>query len=146
MDGMAKRHVDKPAPKKVLTVENAAEQIERLRGNLAAVARHFGIRRQSVSHFVSDHPELRPVVAAARETRLDRAEDALDRAVGRGEGWAVCFTLKTLGKDRGYVERLQVEDVTDDDVNRAIDAELARLAARRSAAHAGATQGANGTH
>jgi hypothetical protein len=26
-------------------------------------------------------------------------------AVRRGEPWAVCFTLKCLGKDRGYVER-----------------------------------------
>ena len=34
---------------------------------------------------------------------------ALDRAVIKGEGWAITLLLKTLGKDRGYVERKEVE-------------------------------------
>jgi len=39
----------------------------------------------------------------------DNAESALNRAVINGEAWAVCFTLKTQGKDRGYIERTQQE-------------------------------------
>ena len=39
-----------------------------------------------------------------RESPLDNAESALDDAVDKGEGWAVCFLLKCLGRDRGYVE------------------------------------------
>lgn len=39
----------------------------------------------------------------------DNAESALNRAVINGEAWAVCFTLKTQAKDRGYVERVQQE-------------------------------------
>jgi hypothetical protein len=36
---------------------------------------------------------------------LDEAESQLGAAVRRGEGWAVCFLLKTRGRERGYVER-----------------------------------------
>lgn len=39
---------------------------------------------------------------------VDHAEIALWKAVQAGEGWAVCFALKTKGKDRGYVERQEV--------------------------------------
>ena len=31
----------------------------------------------------------------------------LRKAVNRGEAWAVCFTLKCLGKERGFVERVE---------------------------------------
>ncbi|MEI8016283.1 MAG: hypothetical protein D4R81_07615 [Nitrospiraceae bacterium] len=43
---------------------------------------------------------------------LDEAEAALHKAVMRGEAWAVCFTLKTQGKGRGYTERLEVSKPT----------------------------------
>jgi hypothetical protein len=106
--GRARKPV-KTAPRKTLTVESAAAQIVRFRGNLSAVARHFGIARQSVQGYVAAHAdELAGVVADAREARLDEAEDALGDAVRAREAWAVCFTLKTLGKSRGYVERQEI--------------------------------------
>ena len=52
---------------------------------------------------------LREVLDDQREEFLDIAEASLKRKVIEGDGWAVCFTLKTLGKARGYVERLQRE-------------------------------------
>lgn len=33
---------------------------------------------------------------------LDHAESSLQKAVLKGEAWAVCFFLKTQGKSRGY--------------------------------------------
>jgi hypothetical protein len=47
----------------------------------------------------------------ARGNVLDLAETALMSAVSRGEAWAVCFLLKTLGKSRGYVERAAPVDI-----------------------------------
>jgi hypothetical protein len=35
------------------------------------------------------------------------AEARLGEAVARGEPWAVTFALKTVGKDRGYVEKVE---------------------------------------
>jgi len=56
-------------------------------------------------------PEIGAVIAAERERRIDIAETALDRAVIEGEAWAVCFTLKCIAKDRGYVERQEISGV-----------------------------------
>ena len=36
-----------------------------------------------------------------------RIARALDSAIADREGWAVCFFLKTKGKKRGYVERIE---------------------------------------
>ena len=51
------------------------------------------------------HPAIAQVVADERALIVDAAELKLHEAVQRGEPWAVCFTLKCLGTDRGYVER-----------------------------------------
>lgn len=81
-----------------------SQQIAECRGNLAAVARKFGVTRQAVQQFVKAKG-LAGAVEEARESMLDDAETALHTAVLRGEGWAVCFYLKTQGKRRGYIER-----------------------------------------
>ncbi len=82
------------------------EQIKVCRGNLASVARKFGVSRQAVHTFVKVKG-LADAVEEARETMLDDAETSLHDAVLRGEGWAVCFYLKTQGKKRGYTEKLE---------------------------------------
>ena len=48
-------------------------------------------------------------ITGAALTVAMSAVTSLKRAVINGEAWAVCFTLKTLGKSRGYVERVQQE-------------------------------------
>lgn len=78
-------------------------------GNLASVARQFKVTRSAVHQFVNASPALLQVVADQKESRLDNAESALDRALNEGEAWAVCFFLKTQGKKRGYVEKQEVE-------------------------------------
>lgn len=89
-------------------MEKVREQVLAMRGNLAAVARAFGVSRQAVWKFVQEHDSLKETAAEARETMLDNAESSLQRAVISGEAWAVCFYLKTQGKARGYVERQEV--------------------------------------
>jgi len=36
---------------------------------------------------------------------LDATEEKLVAAIDNGEPWAIALVLKTLGKERGYVER-----------------------------------------
>ena len=78
-------------------------------GNVALSARRLGVSREYLSRTISKTPALKTILESAREERVDHAESALSRAVINGEAWAVCFTLKTLGKSRGYVERVQQE-------------------------------------
>jgi len=48
------------------------------------------------------------VIQECRGELVDLGELALRKAVLAGEPWAVSLVLKTLGKDRGYVERQEV--------------------------------------
>src|SRR5262245_3534949 len=112
------------------------------RGNMAAVARRYGVTRQAVWLHVKTHPELQECVADCRETMLDDGENALHLAVLSGEPWAVCFYLKTQGRSRGYVERQEYRGLSDGDVNERITEELARLAASGPASAPGTAQGA----
>ena len=41
----------------------------------------------------------------SREKMIDNVESKLYQKALEGEGWAVCFFLKTQGKRRGYIER-----------------------------------------
>ena len=47
------------------------------------------------------------VIQECRGELVDFGELALRRAVVDGEPWAVGLVLKTLGRDRGYVERTE---------------------------------------
>lgn len=78
-------------------------------GNVSAVARKFGVARSSVQHMIENNPVLRQIARDVREGKKDNAESALDAAVLRGEAWAVCFFLKTQAKDRGYIEKQEIE-------------------------------------
>lgn len=77
-----------------------------LSGNISGTATHFGVARNSMYRFIERH-NLQSVLDESRESLVDIAETALKRAVVGGEAWAVCFTLKTQGKRRGYVERIE---------------------------------------
>jgi len=84
--------------------------LEASKGNIAVAARNLGFNRANIYKFLQRNPELYEMVEDARETRIDNAEDKLGEAVERGEAWAVCFLLKTLGRNRGYVERLESDN------------------------------------
>jgi hypothetical protein len=65
--------------------------------------------REGVRKCIERHPDLQAIVHEERDGVIDVAEGALQRAVLNGEAWAVSFTLKTIGKTRGYVERVEQE-------------------------------------
>ena len=92
-----------------LTAETVETELRKAHGNLAKVGRHFGVTRQAVWKFIQTRPKLIEAANDVRESFKDTAEDSLRAAVKKGEGWAVCFFLKTQAKDRGYVEKQEVE-------------------------------------
>ena len=84
------------------------ELIATHRGNVSAVARQLKMPRSSVHVIIQADPVLKQLLDDERERMLDNAEDRLGLAVDKGEAWAVCFTLKTQGKERGYSERQEL--------------------------------------
>lgn len=90
-----------------LTVEQITDAIIKKVGNITEVAKALGVSRQSIYYHISQHPELQQATVDAREIFIDVAETALLKLVKRGNTAAVIFALKTQGKSRGYVERIE---------------------------------------
>lgn len=65
--------------------------------------------RKTIWRYCKRYPKVEAAVNEALENTKDLAETQLIAAIGRGEAWAVCFFLKTRGKDRGYIERPKVD-------------------------------------
>lgn len=92
-----------------ITTKQVESALISMSGNVSAAARSLGMSRNWVDTLIKRSEKLQQVVRDARQSMCDNAESALNRAVINGEAWAVCFTLKTQGKDRGYIERTQQE-------------------------------------
>jgi hypothetical protein len=88
-----------------LTGEAVEAALIKTHGNVSAAARILSVTRRALTLRMEKNPALAQLVIDARESMVDDAEGALHKAVQSGEGWAVCFTLKCLGKPRGYIER-----------------------------------------
>jgi len=92
-----------------LTCDEIIAAVKKANGNLTAAARILGVTRQTLYNYRKRYKTVNDAIEEQRETMLDNAESVLYRAVLNGEAWAVCFFLKTQGKKRGYIERLQQE-------------------------------------
>ena len=89
----------------------AAQIIEALRekhGNLSAASRYLNCSRDTIRRYIDLYPTVKAVADEERETLIDFAENQLFQQVKDGNITAIIFTLKTIGKSRGYVERQEV--------------------------------------
>ena len=95
-------------PKKSNEKFSKAKIIEALRhsrGMIAIAARVLGCGRQCIYDAIKRHPEINEVVAGERDLMIDTAELKLAEAITKGQPWAIAMSLKTIGRNRGYVER-----------------------------------------
>lgn len=89
-------------------IDQAISIVSEMYGNIAACARKFNVARNTFWRYANDHAKVQAAVHQAREAMKDNVESVLYSEARKGEGWAVCFFLKTQAKDRGYVERQEV--------------------------------------
>ncbi len=90
------------------TAEQMIDALRKTRGMKGPAAKILNCTYNTVSSYADRYPTVAAVIAEEREMMTDVAELALARAIQGGEAWAVCFYLKTIGKERGYVERQEV--------------------------------------
>ena len=90
-----------------LTKDGVTEALKKTNANISLAAKSLGVNRSSLYRFIERSPDLKELITDERESLVDIAESALKSAVVAKEAWAVCFTLKTIGKHRGYVERVE---------------------------------------
>ena len=96
---------------KSIPVELLVDKLTETNGNIARTADHFNIRYTDLARLCDRKPTLRNTLVGERERLIDLAEEKLREKVNGGNLRAVMFTLKTVGKNRGYYER---RDTTDD--------------------------------
>lgn len=98
-----------------LTADQIIKALNANGGFVTAAARALNVTPQAIYRRAERNPSIKEALDAIRERYLDMAESKLIEKVQTGEGWAICFYLKCQGKDRGYVERAQIEHSIDEE-------------------------------
>jgi hypothetical protein len=99
---MAASKVDK------FTVEQMVKVAHEANGLIASMAHRLGCERQTVYNYAKRYKTVETAIQQARIGIVDIAEAALMTKLIAGDTGAITFTLKTLGKSRGYVERQEI--------------------------------------
>ena len=100
--------VQKKQPYRKYTQEQMIKALEESRGLIAPAARALGCSRDTIRSYLEEYAEVAQAKLDQREAVTDMAENALYAAILRGEAWAICFYLKCMAKDRGYVEKAEI--------------------------------------
>lgn len=96
-------------PKEHYTAEMVADAIRAAGGLVTVAADRLGCTPKTVRRYIATYPTVKEAWEDASDRILDFGESKLIEQVKKGEGWAVCFLLKTKGRKRGYVERYEHE-------------------------------------
>ena len=97
-------------------VEQVIEAIRKAQ-TAAGAALALGCAPETIRAYARRHPTVATALDGERDNLLDYAEMGLKRAVLAGEAWAIAFALRTIGKSRGYSERHEIANATDDSGN-----------------------------
>jgi hypothetical protein len=85
------------------------EALERSLGIVSTACEKAAISRQTHYNWLKDDTEYKEAVRAIEERTIDFAESHLHALIKDKNPAAVIFFLKTKGKNRGYVERQEIE-------------------------------------
>jgi len=101
--------------------ELIAEALIQSKGLQYIAARTLKVDAATICRRIADSPYLQGVVHEAKEHRIDLAELALNKHVEDNSLGGVCFTLKTVGKKRGYTEAPELLEATKEVVRQGND-------------------------
>lgn len=108
MTELARIEETSPQPYRKYTPEQIVRALQESHGMIAPAARNLGCSRDTIRRYLAEYAEIAQTIADEREATTDLAENKLRDAIIHGEAWAICFYLKCMAKDRGYVERAEV--------------------------------------
>ena len=90
------------------TPQQVADALNETRGMVFLAAKKLGCSDVTIYNYAKRYKAVGDALRQQRGQFVDMAELKLWNAVNEGEAWAVQFALRTLGKERGYVERQEV--------------------------------------
>jgi hypothetical protein len=95
------------------------EAIVESRGIVSKIARALDMSVGSIYYQIRQRPTMQALMRECREKIIDTAEDNIFHKVETGDYHASVFIVKTLGKDRGYAERRELDVVRSDSADHA---------------------------
>ncbi len=95
----------------ILSKTKVREAISGTMGIYAVIAGKCGVSRQAVSKFLQNekNQDLVEEIKEEREKLIDVGERKLIELINQGNFNAIKLLLTTKGKDRGYIERQEIE-------------------------------------
>lgn len=87
------------------------DALEAALGVAQTAAKKTGLSRTQHYKWMKEDPEYKERVEEIADIALDFAESQLHKQMSQGSTTATIFYLKTKGKKRGYVERIEHEEV-----------------------------------
>lgn len=90
------------------TASQVIEALHACRGMVYLTAKRLQCNPQTIMNYCKKFPSVAQAKEDARGELLDVAEVKLWLAVQRGDAWAITFALRTVGRSRGYGERLDL--------------------------------------
>lgn len=89
------------------TKEEVLASVKRNNGLVYLTARELGVTQQTIHNYCVTWPEVKQAILDAREMVLDEAEKVVQRAAKNGEMGASMWLLRTLGRSRGYGDKVE---------------------------------------
>jgi predicted DNA-binding transcriptional regulator AlpA len=85
------------------------EALEKSLGVVTTACKSVGIGRTTFYTYYKEDEEFKKAVDEIGNVALDFAESQLHKQIGDGNSSATIFYLKTKGKNRGYIERSELD-------------------------------------
>ena len=95
-----------------IPVELITDKLHEHSGNVDLVAKDLDIIYFDLARYIDRRPDLRLLTVTYREQMVDQAETNLRQDLANGDQKATFMVLRTLGRERGYVERREQEITT----------------------------------
>jgi hypothetical protein len=89
------------------SVGEVVAALEQSHGLITQAAASLGCSRATIHNYARRYPTVQETLYWQRRELCDIAMHALWQAVEAGAPWAVIFTLRTFGADRGYGDEPQ---------------------------------------
>lgn len=96
-----------PRPRKYPT-EDIVAALKEMKGMVYLAAHRLGCEADTIYYRAKKSKAITAAMESERGKVVDTAELKLYAAILAGEPWAVQFSLRTLAKSRGYVERQEL--------------------------------------
>lgn len=90
------------------TVAQVTAALVASKGLIYLAAKRLKCEPETVYNYCKRFPSVQATRDALRGQMVDLAEQKLWESIQKGEAWGITLCLKTLGKDRGYVERQEL--------------------------------------